>query len=63
MNKLDFIKGWINARLNERTTWDGYVLIGIGVGIMLAKPILPFLAWGSIGFGLYTALMPEGKTN
>jgi len=58
---FSFIKQWILDRLKERTTWDGQVLIGVGVGILLVKSLLPIIAWVSIIYGVYTLVTPEEK--
>jgi len=55
------MKQWILDRLKERTTWDGQVLIGVGVGILLVKSLLPIIAWVSIIYGAYTLVTPEEK--
>lgn len=48
------IKNWIVARLNERTTWDGAVLVGAGVAFLIFKPIASLVAYAAIAYGAWT---------
>ena len=41
------IKKWINARLSERTTLDGAILIGAGIAFLIFKPIASLVAYGA----------------
>tara|TARA_B100000902_G_scaffold398633_1_gene466142 strand:+ start:869 stop:1042 length:174 start_codon:yes stop_codon:yes gene_type:complete len=45
---------WIKTRLDERTSWDGAMLIGIGVIILIAGPLAKLAAWVAIGYGAWT---------
>ena len=44
---------WIKTRMKERTTWDGGVLIALGLMILFLAPLarLPGLA---IAYGVWT---------
>lgn len=55
---MDII-GWIKDRLEERTTWDGAVLIAAGVAFLIFKPIAGLLAYGAIGYGAWTIWKKE----
>ena len=55
---FSFIKGWISARLKERTSWDGSVLIGGGIVMILAPVNL--IAYGMIAYGVWTITTKEG---
>ena len=55
------VLGWITERFRERTTWDGIVLILVGVAILLVKGLLPWIAWGAIAFGAWTVWKPEKR--
>ena len=55
MNPLDFVK----ARWNERTTWDGTVLIGVGLVALLFSPLIKWVAWGAIIYGAWTLFKGE----
>lgn len=48
------LKAWINARLGERTTLDGAVLIGAGIAFLIFKPIASLVAYGAIAYGAWT---------
>ena len=50
---MDFIK----ARLKERTSWDGAVLIGGGIAMLLVPTTL--IGWGMIAYGAWTIWKKE----
>ena len=50
MNPINFVK----ERLDERTSWDGAILIAVGVIILIAGPLAKLAAWGAIGYGAWT---------
>lgn len=50
MNPLDFVK----ARWSERTTWDGTVLIVVGLVALLFSPLIKWVAWAAIIYGAWT---------
>ena len=50
---MDFIK----ARLKERTSWDGGVLIAGGIVMILAPVNL--IAYGMIAYGIWTIWKKE----
>ena len=49
---------WIKARLKERTSWDGSVLIAGGI-VMILAPI-NLIAYGMIAYGVWTIATKEG---
>ena len=54
---MDMMKkgiAWLKARVSERTSWDGAVLIAVGVVILIAGPFAKLAAWGAIGYGAWT---------
>jgi len=53
------MRKWINARLSERTTLDGAVLIGAGVAFLIFKPIASLVAYGAIAYGAWTLFKKE----
>ena len=54
------IKKWINARLNERTTVDGAVLIGAGIAyLILGQAIATLIAYAAITYGAWTLYKKE----
>lgn len=48
------MKSWFIARLGERTSMDGAALIFAGVVFLIAEPIASVVAYGAIGYGVYT---------
>lgn len=53
------MKKWINARLGERTSWDGAVLIVAGVVVLIASPLADIAAYGAIAWGAWTLIKKE----
>ena len=52
--QLEFVKHWIAQRISERTTWDGVVIIGMCVLVIMAAPLIKWAAWAGIGYGAWT---------
>lgn len=55
----DKILGYISKRLNERTTWDGIVLVAAGVAFLIFKPIASLVAYAAIAYGAWTIWKAE----
>ena len=53
------IKKFITSRLEERTTWDGAMLIGIGLIVLIAGPFAKLAAYIAIGYGAWTIYKSE----
>ena len=49
----------IKDRVDERTSWDGAILIAIGVVVLIAGPLAKIAAWGAIGYGAWTLWKKE----
>jgi hypothetical protein len=58
---VDLITKWVNARLKERTSWDGVILIGAGVTFLIFKPIASLVAYAAIGYGAWTLWKKESN--
>jgi hypothetical protein len=56
---MNLVTKWINARLKERTTLDGAVLISVGVVFLIFKPIASIVAFGAIAYGVWTLWKKE----
>lgn len=56
---MDLVTKWINARLKERTTLDGVILISAGVAFLIFKPIASIVAYGAIAYGAWTLWKEE----
>jgi len=48
------IKKWINARMKERTSWDGAVLIILGLLVLFLSPLAKIAAGIAIAYGAWT---------
>lgn len=51
------IQKWINARVKERTTWDGAVLVIAGLAMLLAPTNI--IGLGCIAYGAWTIYKSE----
>lgn len=45
---------WIQARLKERTSWDGLTIIIISILILVASPLIRYVAWAGLIYGIWT---------
>jgi hypothetical protein len=45
---------WVKDRWSERTSWDGTILIGVGVVALLFSPLMKWVAWAAIIYGAWT---------
>jgi hypothetical protein len=54
-------KEWIVARLKERTSWDGVVLVVAGIAFLVFKPIASLVAYAAIAYGAWTIWKKEGS--
>jgi len=56
MNQATKLVDWVKARLAERTSWDGGVVIAVGVCVLIASPFIKWVAIGGIAYGAFTIL-------
>lgn len=60
---FNFIFAYLKAQFEgiwaERTTWDGAVLIGVGVAYLVLSPLATWAAYGAIAYGAWTLLKRE----
>ena len=56
---INQIQKWINARIKERTTLDGALLIMAGVSFLIFKPIAAIVAYAAIVYGAWTIWKAE----
>ena len=54
---MDFLK----ARWEERTSWDGSMLIAVGVVCLLFAPLVKWAAWAAIAYGAWTLFKGENE--
>ena len=50
---------WIKARVKERTSWDGAVVIAICISIILFGGIAKLAAWVGLVWGVYTLIKSQ----
>ena len=53
------IKKFITSRLDERTSWDGAALIGLGIVVLIAGPFAKLAAYAAIVYGAWTIWKKE----
>ena len=56
---IKMLKKFITSRLEERTTWDGAMLIGVGLIILIAGPFASMAAYIAIAYGAWTIYKSE----
>ena len=59
LSKVSVVKEWVMARWAERTSWDGTVLIAVGVVGLLASPLVKLASWVAVGYGAWTLWKKE----
>ena len=57
--KYTTLKNWALDRFEERTTWDGIVLVLSGTAYLVIEPLAGFVALFAIGFGFWTIYTAE----
>jgi hypothetical protein len=50
---------WIKNRISERTSWDGAMLIAVGVVSLLFQSLMGWAAWAAIIWGAWTVIKSE----
>ena len=50
---------WLKLRWAERSSWDGTVLIVVGVVCVLFAPLVKWAAYAAIAYGVWTFLTKE----
>jgi|TARA_B100001094_G_scaffold328108_1_gene387749 hypothetical protein len=59
---MELIKGWmswVKARVSERTSWDGAILVVLGVLVIFMNPLAKLLAWVALLWGAWTIYKEE----
>jgi hypothetical protein len=54
---------WLTDRALERTTYDGIILILVGLVILFFQSIASLVAYAAIAYGAWTLLKKEKKAN
>ena len=50
---------WVKNRIKERTSWDGALLIGLGILILVAGSFAKLGAYAAIAYGAWTIWKSE----
>jgi len=50
---------WIQDRLAERTSWDGALLVAVGVIVLIFSPLTKIAAYAAILYGIWTLVKSE----
>ena len=50
---------WIKGRIGERTSWDGAMLIGVGLVGLLFQGLVTWAAYIAIAYGVWTLVKSE----
>lgn len=59
---MDAIKNgmaWVKARVSERTSWDGAMLLGGSLFLLMVGPLAEWMLWGAAAWGAYTIWKAE----
>ena len=61
MNYLKLGKDWVMARLGERTSWDGGVIIAVSILALIASPLIKWAARAGLLYGAWAIYKEESK--
>ena len=50
---------WVKDRVQERTTWDGVMLIAVGLVGLLFQGLVTWAAYIAIAYGVWTLIKSE----
>ena len=59
MDFITKITDWVKARLAERSTWDGGVIAGVSLAVLLASAFLKYIAMAGVAYGAFRMLQKE----
>jgi hypothetical protein len=51
---VNYVIDWAQARVNERTSWDGVTIIIISLIALIATPLVKYAAWVGLCYGAWT---------
>lgn len=51
---LNYVIDWMQARINERTSWDGVTIITISIIALIATPLVKYAGWIGLAYGIWT---------
>ena len=53
------IVNWFKDRIKERTSWDGGSLLVVCVLAIIASPIIKWVAWAGLVYGVITIIKKD----
>ena len=59
---MDAVKNglaWVKARVSERTSWDGVVLLAGSLFLLWGGVLAEWMLWGAAAWGAYTIYKSE----
>jgi hypothetical protein len=59
---MDAVKNglaWVKARVSERTSWDGAVLLAGSLFLLWGGALADWMLWGAAAWGAYTIWKEE----
>jgi hypothetical protein len=59
VSTMNWAIDWIQERMKERTSWDGFTIIVISVLVLSASPLIRYAAWGGLVYGVWTLWKKE----
>lgn len=59
VSNMNWAIDWIQERIKERTSWDGFTIIVISVLVLSASPLLRYAAWAGLVYGVWTLWKKE----
>lgn len=52
-SSLHTLVDWIQARLNERESWDGVTLVILSLLILMVSSFIVYIAWAGVAYGAW----------
>jgi hypothetical protein len=59
VSTLNWAIDWLQERMKERTSWDGFTIIVISVLVLSASPLIRYAAWAGLVYGVWTLWKKE----
>ncbi|SJM91389.1 hypothetical protein [Crenothrix polyspora] len=52
---------WVQKRITERSSWDGFTIIVISILALIASPLIKYAAWIGLAYGGWSLWKTEKK--
>lgn len=59
LKETNMLKKWIDSRMKERTSWDGALLVALGLMVLFLAPLAKIAAGIAILYGGWTIWKSE----